>query len=336
MNTPHMRVELRRLVDAFFVAWAGNDWQTLRQHVSGDAVLLSNQHGKAFGPTDIFAALGTDAGVAPMRIRISNRYMATQEDHASACAYALADRQGMAGHSLFGATVIFAFTRQNDVWKVAEVRLSVNWYRGEIREVSHWHNVPNDAGWTLGDPPPVIVSEVDSPWARIAHSDLTCTAEEALPGLFTRYAFALDQGDFALLADCLAIDVEGSIPPLGHLSGRHELIGKLKSFRRHWPWMQHFADVPLIEVDPGDRSARMLVARITPERQKDMVGGRIYGAHYQIHADRESDGHWRICWIDYRPGWFALDQLPPMDPRPDMPSVTRVLSAPCGPRHPQQ
>ena len=93
----------------------------------------------------------------------------------------------------------------------------------------------------------------------------------------------------------------------------HAIVGQLKSFRRHWPWMQHFADVVRLELEADGRHARMIVARIVPERPADASGRALYGAHYQVRARLEDDGQWRICWTDYRPGWFTTDEIPAFD-----------------------
>jgi ketosteroid isomerase-like protein len=313
MNMHDTRVELQRLVDAFLAAWISNDWSAIAPSIGSDAVLLSGQHGSATGPVEIAAALGIDAGLSPMCMRTSNHYVGALDDQAVASAYVLASRQGRAAQSLFGATVVFAFGKRDGVWLVSEVRLSVNWYRGDCREVRHWGVVPDNVGWKLGDPAPAIVSELDSPWARLPRSALARSSEDAVRELYSKYSFAIDQADISLLADCFASDVKGGFAPMGKLSGRHAVIGQLKSFRRHWPWMQHFADVPLVELDADGRRARMIVARIIPERQEDTVGERIYGAHYQIEAAIDLDGQWRIRWTDYRPGWFSLHNLPAFD-----------------------
>ncbi|MEC5319255.1 hypothetical protein VSX61_09920 [Brenneria populi subsp. brevivirga] len=95
---------------------------------------------------------------------------------------------------------------------------------------------------------------------------------------------------------------------MGALQGRHEIIGQQKSFRRHWPWMQHFADALCLELESDGRHARTIVGRIIPERPVDETGRNLYGAHYQLRL--EEDGQWRICWFDYRPGWFPDNDIP--------------------------
>lgn len=304
------RAELQGAIEAFFLAWASNDWSAMATLIGSGTVLLSGQHGDAKGFEGIATALGTDTSPLPLHIRTSNHYIGALGSKAMASAYAVGRRAGLQVPFLFGATVVFECSKVGDVWSFTEIRVSVNWYRGSSRDVQHWKHVPDGAGWKLGDAPPTLVSELDSPWARLPHSELPLSAEQGLRELYSKYSFAIDQGDIALLADSFAINVRGGFAPMGQLKGRHAVIGQLKSFRRHWPWMQHFADVLLVEVDPGERRGRMIVARIIPERQDEPGIGPVYGAHYQIEAALETDGKWRIQWTDYRPGWFAPTQLP--------------------------
>ena len=168
-------------------------------------------------------------------------------------------------------------------------------------------------GWQLGDEPPVIVSELDSPWALIGDALPQASAQDAVRQLYSKYAWAIDQGDIALLSDSYTDDAAGGFTPIGKLQGLHTIIGQQKSFRRHWPWMQHFAEVLRVELEADGHHARMIVARIVPERPVDEAGRTLYGAHYQFRLRLEGDGQWRICWFDYRPGWITDAEIPTFD-----------------------
>lgn len=313
MMSTRTRAELRSAIESFFAAWATNDWSAMTEVVGMNTRLISGQHGSATGLEHIATALGGDTSIAKLSIRTSNHYVGASGHKAVASAYAIAGRPGGRVPLLFGATAVFELSMADDAWVFSEIRLSVNWFRGTSVDVKHWSHIPDGSGWKLGDAPPTIVSELDSPWAKLAHSDLPLSTEDALRELYSRYSFAIDQGDIALLADSFSADVRGGFSPMGQLAGRHAVVGQLKSFRRHWPWMQHFADVLRIEVDPDGLRGRMIVARIIPERQDEPGIGPVYGAHYQIEAAREADGKWRIQWTDYRPGWFTPSAVPAFD-----------------------
>ena len=128
--------------------------------------------------------------------------------------------------------------------------------------------------------------------------------------MYSKYAWAIDQNDIALLSDSYTKDASGGFAPMGRITGRHAIIGQQKSFRRHWPWMQHFADILRIDIEEDGLHARMIVGRIIPEKPYDERGNTLYGAHYQLRARLENDHQWRICWFDYRPGWFSKQSIP--------------------------
>lgn len=307
--------ELIAIQDDLLAAWSHGQWQSLSLVVAQDAVLTSNQHGVGTGFGSWRDLLARDAS-GLLWMQASNQAVvigASGQAAASFYIYGLFGRGNQ--RLLFGATVVLSFTSDTPYnhWMLASVRINVNWCKGALPLVQHWRMPPSDTGWGLGDAPPVIVSELDSPWAQIDSPMPYPRAEEAVRQLYSKYSFAIDQGDIGLLSDCYTQDVSGGFTPLGHLRGRHAIVGQLKSFRRLWPWMQHFADVVRVEFEPDGLHAQMIVARIIPERSVDEVGRPLYGAHYQIRARREPDGQWRICWSDYRPGWFTAAQVPEFD-----------------------
>jgi ketosteroid isomerase-like protein len=306
------RPELATLQDGFFASWSRGQWQDLIPSLAEDAMLTSSQHGEGRGEADWRRLLAGDAS-ALVWMRTSNHATLLGRDgQAASSAYVI----GLFGrgrqHLLFGASVVlrFQFREPDSRWSLISARINVNWCKGELPLVSHWRMPPSDAGWQLGDAPPVIVSELDSPWALIGDALPQADTKAAVRELYSKYSWAIDQGDIALLSDCYTNDAAGGFSPMGPLQGRHAIVGQLKSFRRHWPWMQHFADLVRLELEADGRHARMIVARIIPERPADETGRALYGAHYQIRARREDDGQWRICWSDYRPGWFTDGDAP--------------------------
>jgi 2,4-dienoyl-CoA reductase-like NADH-dependent reductase (Old Yellow Enzyme family)/ketosteroid isomerase-like protein len=315
MGELDVRPILATIRDDFFMAWAGGDWQALRPILAQNALLTSSQHGEGQGLEQWRRLLAEDAG-ALVTMRSSNHATVLgRNGRAAVSAYVF----GMLGkdgkHFLFGASVVLQmhFDAGSGRWLLVGARINVNWCKGEQALVAHWRMPPSEEGWQLGDTAPVIVSELDSPWALVGNALPASPAEDAVRELYSKYSWAIDQGDIALLTDCYTEDAAGGFTPMGSLKGRHSIIGQLKSFRRLWPWMQHFADVVRVELEADGRHARMIVARIVPERSVNKAGSQIYGAHYQIRARRETDGQWRICWTDYRPGWFTAAEVPAFD-----------------------
>lgn len=295
-------------------SWANGDLTPLACHLSEGVSLISNPHGRVFGRNDLMTALAVDTRTGPFSHRLSNLYIGVEDNRAAACVYLFGLIRGGATQAvLFGATLVTQFERVEQGWQLSELRLSVNWTRGDRQLVAHWQHVPSAAGWQRGDPAPVIVSELHSPWHVLPEAKVPERLEEALPELYARYAFAVDQDDIGLLVSAYTEDISGGFTPLGNLEGRDTVIGLLKSFRHLAPFWQHFADVVCIEEESDGSHARMIVARIVPERSQDENGRQVYGAHYQIRARREPTGQWCICWSDYRPGWFTEDNIPAFD-----------------------
>lgn len=306
------RAMLAALREDFVEAWSQGKWQGLTPSLTGETMLTSNQHGEVRGVTDWQHLLAADVpNLAWMRT--SNHATLVDEGGQAACSsYVIGLFNDGQRHLLFGASVVlqFQFHEVQSRWLLMHARINVNWCRGDLALVSHWRMPPSDAGWQLGDSAPVIVSELDSPWAVIGVGLPLGSKEDAVRELYSKYSWAIDQGDIALLSDCYTEDAAGGFTPIGALQGRHAIVGQLKNFRRLWPWMQHFADVVRIEFETDGQHARMIVARIIPERSVDTAGHAVYGAHYQIRVRQEDDGQWRICWSDYRPGWFTAADIP--------------------------
>ena len=309
------RAALLALIDRLAAAWSG-DSPGAPSWLDPEARLDSNLHGQLGGAQDIQNALAADGRQGACTVRTSNRYAAAQDDEGVASFYAyglLQNRSDAQQALLFGATVVLRATRTEGGWKVSHVRISSSWMRGSDRLASHWLLPPSDAGWQVGDPPPVLVSELHSPWALQPIGTPPSDLFDAISELYSRYSFAIDQGDINLLIGSYTADIAGGFAPMGQYEGRHAVIGQLRSFRRHWPWMQHFAELVRVEADPDGRHANAIVGRIVPEQPMTPEGKPLYGAHYQLRARREEDGQWRFCWTDYRPGWFDTDSIPEFD-----------------------
>lgn len=264
----------------------------------------------------MLGVLAADGRQGPCTLRTSNHYAAHRGETGVASFYAfglLRDRTDATQGLLFGATVVLRLARVATGWQIAHIRLSSAWMRGADRLAAHWLLPSSDAGWQVGDPPPVLVSEIDSPWALQPIGPPPGDLHAAISELYSRYSFAIDQGDIGLLISAYTPDIAGGFAPMGQFAGRHAVIGQLRSFRRHWPWMQHFADLVRVEAEPDGRHARAIVGRIVPEQPVGPDGRKLYGAHYQLRARLEDDGQWRFCWTDYRPGWFDAETVPAFD-----------------------
>ena len=307
------RPVLAALQEDFFAAWSRGQWEALAPSLADDAVLISSQHGEGQGAADWQRLLAADAALLTW-LRTSNHATLVGKDgQAATSAYAIGLFSRGAQQFLFGASVVLRMQQQGSRWLLAGARIQVNWCKGDAALAAHWRQPPSDAGWQLGDPTPAIVSELDSPWALIRDALPPADVQDAVRELYSQYSWAIDQGDIALLANSYSEDAAGGFTPMGALQGRHAIIGQQKSFRRHWLWMQHFADVLRLKLEADGRHAQMIVGRIVPERPTNEAGRAVYGAHYQLRLRLEDDGQWRICWFHYRPGWFTDAEVPAFD-----------------------
>jgi hypothetical protein len=66
---------------------------------------------------------------------------------------------------------------------------------------------------------------------------------------------------------------------MGDRQGRHDVIGPMKSFRRLWPWMQHFGRPLKITVDEAGTTGHLVVGRIIPQQPTTLTGRDLCGAH---------------------------------------------------------
>ena len=194
------RAALLALIDRLAAAWSG-DSPDAACWLSPEARLDSNLHGQLGGAQDIQNALAADGRQGACTIRTSNRYAAARGDEgvASLYAYGLLRNQGDATQALlFGATVVLRAARTEGGWRASHVRISSSWMRGSERLAAHWLLPPSDAGWQVGDPPPVLVSELHSPWALQPIGTPPSDLFDAISELYSRYSFAIDQGDILL------------------------------------------------------------------------------------------------------------------------------------------
>lgn len=315
MNRQHERAVLQQQIDALVAAWANGCLHEQRQRLAEQLALVSNQHGRLVGAAACVQALQADTRNGPMACcRLSNRYLAIHEDLAVGSLYLFGQlAQGTGSGLLFGATLVLQLKRSGTGWLLDELRIDVPWTRGDRSAASHWQHLPSNSGWQPGDPAPAIVSELHAPWRRVPQAAPSACLEEAAAELYARYAFAVDQSDIDLLAGCYSEDIHGGFMPLGALSGRDTVVGMLKQFRQLAPFWQHFADVLWVREEGDGCHAQVIVGRIVPERAQDASGRALYGAHYQLRIRKVAQDPWRICWSDYRPGWFTADDIPAFD-----------------------
>lgn len=221
--------------------WSGQHVDRAEE-MFADAVRLSASHrGETAGRARVIDALRTDfAGLELDYLGFNNRVARAEDRAGLVSAYfhgrtrnpAAPDQQVM-----FGGLVIVSFDIEGVRSHISGIKTQLTWTEGASALLGGWCLPPAKRHWQPGDLPAVIVSELDSAWNRFSRSDLVLTDEEAIAEAWYRYAWALDQADFALFEGAFSEDIEAELTPMGHMRGRCLLMGTLKAFRMPWPFM---------------------------------------------------------------------------------------------------
>jgi hypothetical protein len=308
------RADALGFLEQFRFSWETGDWTSFSISLSASALLRSSHKGMHKGAEALVLAFREDLASEPHLNLVTSNYYAADNGQGMAMVSAylygeVAPDKKYHPVALFGAVVRLTIASVNNAWKVTEVLVNISWTEGDSNTFVGWTLPPGQQGWRPGDAPPVLVSELDSPWACIPDNKMDSTAEEQIEESYSRYSWGIDQNDFGQFRTCYTEDARGEFPPLGPLSGHHSIVGSLKAFRRHWPWMQHYGMPLKITLNPDGETAEMWTGRLIPGHIKNEQGEWMYGAHYRIEL-RKDKGFWKFSWSEYVPGWFS-ERNPP-------------------------
>lgn len=313
MSSSTDRAAIDQLISMFLDSWESGSWNTHTKLFSDGCELKASHLTDASGALEIIDTLRQDRSRFQFfKLQATNRYIGGVGTEGVFSLYAFgsirpADAQE---HTRFGMTLTGRVVKNEKSWQFTELRIALNWITGATQLVGHWTLPPGDRGWKIGDNAPTIVSELNSPWHICPDSTLQDETLASVVETYARYAWALDQADMSLLADCFTDDAAGDFQPMGIITGRHAIIGSFKEFRRPWPWMQHFGEVIKVSANETEGTAHMIVGRIVPDHAHTDEGMPLYGAHYRMRLRRKRPGFWQITWSEYRPGWFTANDAP--------------------------
>lgn len=303
------RQELVSALADFCHIWRGGKPSISSDGISESVTLSTSYQGVYCGKDEVINALQQSfKGVDLVRLETSNCVTRADREQAVLSAYVHGVVRKDNRSSLFGALILLHFSMSDKVPDLCDARIQISWVKDERSFPDGWY-LPTGQPWQRGDRPAVILSEMDSPWHLIPDSLLHLSDEEAIEEAWYRYAWALDQADFSLLADSFSSDASGNFVPIGHLNGRREIVSAIKAFRLPWPWMQHYGQPLAVKVSSDGQSASAYVGRIIPENTHTDDGEPIWGAHYRICMARSSIGNWLIGSSEYCPGWLTMATL---------------------------
>lgn len=304
------RGRIDAVLTEFRKAWQARDQDALTAcFVPGAQAHLSHL-GRFTGVGDITAALVQSTAETDFtRYRTTNSYTAVSDSTAHQSSYLLgtladerADTQadGALDALLFGGHLIATYLHTPEGWRISNLRFDLDWQHGNRAHAKGWSFAGRTPHWPDDRTAPVILSEHDAPWRTVPEPTEHGSAEEQVAEAYIRYAWALDQADFALLATAFTADAKADLAPFGKLNSGREIIAALKELRVGQPSMQHAADDFHVKVT-GDR-ATMDLFRVVPFLPtKETLDARVYGARYESHLRREN-GVWKFDWLDYIPG----------------------------------
>ena len=316
------REQIQQLLDHVVQAWASGDWSGADACFTDDAVLASSQHGVQRGVAAIRAAFLRDRERAPhLRLQTSNHYIGGADGQATVSAYLFGELRAspLFPGLLFSASLVLELTA-SPPRRVRRWRLAIDWIEGEADLVPHWNLTPTEAAWPAAPRLPLLASKLDLPWPHVRDFSLAGSAQDSAREVFARYAWALDQGDFALLASCFTEDALADFQPAGVVRGRQAVVTKLTACCCPQPWLQHFGDVLTVVIDEAQQTARMLVGRIIPRHAFGPDSLPIYSAHYRMRLRRDGDLLWKLAGIEYCPGWVHAHQLEQLCERAGFPA----------------
>ena len=302
MTTFITRQKLLDTLEGLRQHWLGHPSDALGLPFAEQVELVTSHRGSHRGRSAVLALLAAD--LQPMQhlhLEFSNPVVRADAAMAVASSYFHATAKCQGQSLQFGGLLVLASHDDH----VSEIRIQLAWTQGDFSSLKNWTLPPADRQWQPGDACAVIMSELDAPWNRVPNNALVTPVEDDIAQTWFRYAWALDQADFALLQHCFSEDVEAELTPMGRMRGRRKLITTLKAFRMPWPWMQHCGAPIAIQLEPSEQSALLTIGRIIPGKTTTADGQNVYGAHYRIKLSRQPEGQWAITSMEYLPGWFT-------------------------------
>ncbi|MFL9888638.1 nuclear transport factor 2 family protein [Paraburkholderia agricolaris] len=311
MTHPDKAIVQATLADAIG-AWASGDSQRIEQVVTDDVSLTSSVHGNVLGKAAVVDALCLNwpQGYV-VTLRTTNENFALENGRIVFSGYIYGKLEALPPKRseplMFGAVLVGELELGATVWRFNDLALEINWVEGKGPLFSKWLEPRGNRFWLAGDRSPAVVSELNSAWARLPAGHVLGDRRAEVVEVFMRYIWAMDHADFALMRTTLSDDMAGDFPPIGRLTGIHQVIGQLKNFRQAWPWMQHFCEPLNVEIDNETDTAEMLLGRIIAQRPETSAGEKLYGAHYRLKLREDASG-WKIFWFEYIEGWVTFTE----------------------------
>lgn len=204
----------------------------------------------------------------------------------------------------FSAFFNNCWVRQDEGWKMKEIRMDIVDYHGDYEEfLDCWYYEDPKAKWYAGIHLPVIQGELDSPWTRIPVAWDVLSEEEKCMEQFLRYAYGIDTLAFAHVNDAMDEGIVINMAPWGTMDKRGFMTA-VKYHRQAARYWTHTVKPESIDIN-GD-VCEMKLYRMAGHRQRthnvEIVRGnmdREYAcARYEVRMEKK-EGIWKMTRMYY-------------------------------------
>ncbi|MGG5372493.1 hypothetical protein [Enterococcus sp. AZ196] len=210
-------------------------------------------------------------------------------------------------------TVLFAnhWEKRSGIWLLQELRMDVVWHTGDIAMLEQeWYFEKSTLGYFPNVHLPCIVGELDSPWARIKHSDTGLTEGEQIEEVFAKHNFGLDHLIFDYTAETLHEDFHTMNANFGGLDKRRcisaEKYHRQKS--RHWVHPYLLSNIEI----KGDTATFDFYRMSGHSQRKQPYVFTLNNLHREYACAKgaikmtKQSGEWQILSMDYYLGIYEL------------------------------
>lgn len=314
--------QIKMKTNQFLKLWKTGETDGLENIVAADAlVYLSTVKGTADGSQHSRYGVANFILDTPkpdvFHMTCCNYVCRLKEDNAQQSFVAVAHAVKIEGEDVkafeFSAFFNNSWKRQEDDWKITEMRMDIVDYNGDYKEfMDCWYYEDPKAKWYPGIHLPVIQGEMDSPWVRIPDAEDILTDEEKCMEQFCRYAYGIDTIACKHVYDAFDEDILIDMAPWGIMNKRGYLTS-IKYHRTKSRYWTHTARPSKVEIDGN--ICKMTLPRLAGHRPKEHglvvtkenMNHEFSCATYEVELKKRND-IWMITKMGYYQGIVDLGE----------------------------
>lgn len=199
----------------------------------------------------------------------------------------------------FGGKYVFKM-KKDTKWKIKEILYDLDWYKGNSSFVDNWKLIDYKA---FAGHAPMIISEIDSPWAQIKVKQ-NVPDEYLIKETLFKYSFGLDNCDFSLHKSSYVDDIKFFNGDKLAYKNSREILMDFKRLNHKEHTLEHAIKVCDVQV-MGDH-AILHGLRIEPHRigskniNIETKENSFFSAQYECYFIKRDD-EWKMYEIHYLP-----------------------------------